>query len=219
MGEAYKRHKWMTLLVTIMAWTVTGAQQPNFIHLQTENNLPFHVQWKGGTYSSSTSGYLLIPQVQAGDNLLVIGFPGGGGGQEYAFNCVITDKPLGLSLRQGLDNNWSMFDMVSFTLTPGTIVSKEQLMEIMGIKPPPVIEKLRGVRKIFDKATPGGVDQVYVVFNGAKADTVALFIPALEMPAPSAAIPFSLPPAGSKRTETMPAILVGQPGRQNLSSK
>lgn len=36
------------------------------------------------------------------------------------------------------------------------------------------------IRKIFDKGSSSGVDQVYVIMTGNRADTIALFIPVLE---------------------------------------
>jgi hypothetical protein len=40
------------------------------------------------------------------------------------------------------------------------------------------------IQKIFDKSSTGGIDQVYIVVNGTKTDTVAIFIPVLEKPTP-----------------------------------
>ena len=179
--------------------TASLAQPTNFIHIQSEGNEPYYVQMNGSVYNSSAIGYLVIPRVTAGDHTLVVGFPGNAS-SEYAFSCPMADRPRGFSLKQSIDNSWSLFDMVNFTVTRGTMASKEQLIATSstpvepGLHQPPVQNTspvdpvirnnkptvTSSIRKIFDKGTSGGVDQVYIVLNGAKADTVALFIPILE---------------------------------------
>lgn len=182
----------------VFIWTSSLAQQTNFIHIQSEGNEPYYVQMNGSVYSSSATGYLVIPQVMVGDHTLVVGFPRNAF-PEYAFPCSIADKPRGFSLKQSIDNRWSLFDMVNFTVTRGTMASKEQLLAASSNPEEPVLNQpvqnkpfvdpvisnnkrtvTSSIRKIFDKGTSGGIDQVYIVLNGLKADTVALFIPVLE---------------------------------------
>lgn len=201
MLTANKFYKFLQLLMAVFAFTVVGAQQVNSVHIQSENFHPYYVQWKGSSYSSSSTGYLVIPQVPAGDHTLVIGFeryevPG------YALSFAITDKSRAFTLRQGIDNSLSLFDMVSFDLTRGSIATREQLEEATVKAPDPATPKsaelpaagasepgkelpgVTRVKKIFDKSSAGGIDQVYVVLNGNKMDTIALFIPVLQEPEP-----------------------------------
>jgi hypothetical protein len=200
MLTAIKVYRVVQLLMAVFAFTGVGAQQANSVHIQSENNQPYYVQWKGSSYSSSSTGYLVIPQVPPGGHNLVVGFeryevPG------YALSFTITDKSRAFTLRQGIDNSLSLFDMVSFDLTRGTIATKEQLDEASAKAEPPAPKPAEAstggatepgkdqppvlrVKKIFDKASAEGIDQVYIVFNGTKMDTVALFIPVLEGPEP-----------------------------------
>ena len=189
-----------------------NAQLSSFIHIQSENNIAYHVQWKGNTYSSSATGYLVIPQVPPGDHTLVFGFRDSSL-PEYSFSVSIADKPRGFSLKQSVNNTWSLFDMVSFAVTKGSVQSrqKENKPELVmnapdepGKKPEPVNDtaakalpvptanpekpvvnkapqsKEALIQKIFDKAGTAGIDQVYVIVTKGKADTVAVFIPALK---------------------------------------
>lgn len=199
-----KKHfcKHLFLCMAALICTILHAQQTNFIHIQSEANQPYAVQLNGITYSSSATGYIVIPQVPAGEHILIVGFPRNLF-PEYSFICTIADKPRGFTLKQGLDNNWSLFDMVNFTIIKGTL-SKELTQalpqsadpvitkptENITVKPvdiQPVVKKEQAtmtvpvskIKKIFDKASSGGIDQVYVVINRGKADTVALFIPVL----------------------------------------
>ena len=108
-------HKFVCwLLVLIISSSIGGkvtGQEVNFIHLQTENNQSFQVSWNGNNFSSSSSGYLVIPQVTAGTHQLLLTFPADLT-TEIAFSIVSVDKPRGFSLRQGIDNSWTMFDMI-----------------------------------------------------------------------------------------------------------
>ena len=205
---------------------ITRAQQTSFVYMQTENNLPYKVFWNGNTYPSSITGYLVIPQVPPGIHPMVVAFSAGIS-PDYTFTIPVADKPRGFSLRQSVDNNWSLFDMIDFSLIKGTLASKttkpepevkvtvEPIAKVIPenkpeIKEPakpaehietPILKKevpvpvkqrlisTAGIMKIFEKAGSAGIDQVYIIVNGVKSDTVALFIPDLkeELPKPQTA--------------------------------
>ncbi len=222
------------------------AQQSSFIHIQSENNQPFLVRLSGNTYSSSSTGYLVIPQVPAGEQNLVIGFPENQF-PDYRFQCLMTDKPLGFSLKQSVDNSWSLFDMVNFTVLKGTLYEKETAKEPMvtitekpvepvlteakavekpivreepkkPVTPPqakenkPVVAGESTIRKIFDRNSSGGIDQVYVVINAGIADTVALFIPELVLPVNKQSAYQPLSP----KVQPSFTMLYGEAGRKRL---
>ena len=211
MPTANHYYKFLLLLTAVFICTVSTAQQNNFIHIQSATNQPFTVQFDGNAYSSSGTGYIVIPQVPVGEHTLVIGFPRNLY-PEYSFHCTVADKPRGFSLKQAVDNSWSLFDMVNFTVIRGTVASKEPLVQEPVTKPvemviqkptenipaksleEPVVKRDKSaatvsrIKKIFDKASVSGIDQVYIVINRGKADTVALFIPVLETPKPGASI-------------------------------
>lgn len=262
---------YMRLVTVILAGILgTGnvfAQPSTFIHIQSENNKAFTVQWKGNSFVSSSTGYLLLPQVPAGDQLLAVSFPGNNQ-PGYQFAIAVSDKPRGFSLKQALDNSWSFFDMIDFTVIKGSPLAstaktepkEEKLIPIPAepekIQSVPVETPVKGqplpaekkdpvvvdpggkkkltpaneaapsvttsvetpvkaqllpaekketpvvvdpggkkrlpvekevwynsVQKIFDRTGTSGIDQVYIVVNNGKADTVALFIPELPVPA------------------------------------
>ena len=212
-------NRFKTLLSFLMLFFLLDdsltAQSTSFIHIQSENNNAFSVKWKDKTYTSSSTGYLVIPQIPSGEQVLVFGF------QDtslpaYTFSVIMDDKPRGFTLKQSINNTWSLFDMVSFALIKGNEKPKEKeekpvlvigkpaepekkpVIEIRdtGSKAistaPPVINTEKPVvrkpiqsaeppiEKIFDKANTAGIDQVYVVISKGKADTIAVFIPALK---------------------------------------
>ena len=210
-----KYHNFLLILfISLSLNTLVSAQQVSFIHLQTENNQSFQVRWNGNNFSSSSNGYLVIPQVTAGTHQLFLTFPAYST-TEIAFTIVTADKPKGFSLREGIDNSWAMFDMIDFSVLKGTAATKlvqtETVSKVPDSNPsvmpemktvemmiPAVIEtpaikitqslpgkpmvgSKREVQKIFDKTGSAGIDQVYIINVGGKADTVALFIPNLKI--------------------------------------
>ena len=196
--------------------SLAGAQPSGFIYIQSEINLPYQVQCNGNNYSSSPGGYLLVQQVPAGEQTLVITFS-----PEisvaYSFTIAVTEKPRGFSLRQAINNSWSLFDMIDFTTQKGTVVAKIVKPEPIQSEPVLIVEKkpadsattkptetalvkkedsltkkepvgkaVTGLQKILDKSGPSGIDQVYIIINGGKADTVAIFIQVLTEDEPKA---------------------------------
>lgn len=204
----------ITLFICITFGVFLGiaakAQPAGFIYLQSENNTGFQLFWNGNSYPSSSTGYLVVPQMPAGEQVVEIGFPGTIW-HNYSFTIPLSDKPRGFSLRQTVQNQWVLFDMVTFGQIAGKEVLPappkkpvyEELVSPLAEKltvltpvqksPEPVpakketvpMAKVRipvttAIRKIFDKGSSSGVDQVYVIMTGNRADTIALFIPVLE---------------------------------------
>jgi hypothetical protein len=200
------------IVLCLFALDVSAQVAPSgSIHFQTENNQAFDVKWNGRSFSSSSTGYLVLPQVTAGSQSLVIIF--GGEEVEYTFTLAMQNEPKGYSLRQAIDNSWSLFDMVELTMTKGgftgpiakTVIPEKmptpipapavadkpvEKIPVKFIETPevktalPVVPKqklpaLTEILKIFDKSGNTGIDQVYVLTNGTRSDTIALFIPAL----------------------------------------
>lgn len=203
MSIAKHNYKYLVLLMATLFLTTSKAQQTNFIHIQSENNQPFVVQLNGNNYSSSLTGYIVVPQVPPGEHTLVIAFPRNQF-PEYSFQCTVANKPRGFSLKQAVDNSWSLFDMVNFNIIKGALASKEPVQQQVTQPAEPIVQKpvynnpvqtteekriikkdpspqaVSRVLKIFDKASASGIDQVYIIINRGKADTVALFIPVLK---------------------------------------
>lgn len=109
------------VLLVFSSWAAT-AQPATFVYIQTENNLPYHVSWNGQEYRSTETGYLVIPQVQAGTHKMLVNFDTDHG-KETSFSVVTADKPKGFSLRLSTDNQWSLFDLISFTVIRGTEIT------------------------------------------------------------------------------------------------
>lgn len=180
---------WFCAIMLLLLCQTAAVAQQAFIHIQTEGVQSFSASIDGKEFQSNRTGYLIIPEIPAGKFDLVINFPPGTW-PACSFPVVIGDQPRAFSLKQAIDNSWTLFDMISFNVTAGVDPPKIP----QAVMPPRVqvdaepaaalpAESQR-IRKIFDKASAGGIDQVYIVTNGSRLDTVALFIPALETPEP-----------------------------------
>lgn len=102
----------MFLVFVIMALQVK-AQGKHFIYIQSENKQPFYVQVNNQTYSSTASGYIIIPQLTKGKYYFITGFAKNAY-PEQKFSIDIADKDAGYSLKQFDDKKWGLFDIVYF---------------------------------------------------------------------------------------------------------
>ena len=85
------------------------SQQYHFVYLQTDNKQPFYVRIQEKLYSSSSTGYLVIPKLRSGSHLLTVGFPK----NEWPSQSIplqITDKDLGYSLKNFESKGWALFN-------------------------------------------------------------------------------------------------------------
>ncbi|MES2330504.1 MAG: hypothetical protein V4539_12950 [Bacteroidota bacterium] len=204
-----------------------NAQQVSFIHIQAEYDQPYEASWNGKNYASSSKGYLVIPQVPAGTHTLNIRIPGEPV-TDHTFTVRVDDKPRGFTLRQEIDNSWSLFDMIDFSLVKGVLVEPAPIVKT--VVPDPIFIPVKadkpgespasktaepkkepvttnkekpairpdGILKIFDKSSSSGIDQVYVIISGTRSDTIALFIPVL--------------PENPPKTATNPSAYINESG-------
>jgi hypothetical protein len=96
-----------------MLATVANAQKKHFIYIQAEDKQPFYVMLNNKNYSSTMSGYLVIPKLKNGRYFFTAGFPKDLY-PEQKFTCVVEDKDLGYSFKRFGDKGWGLFDYISF---------------------------------------------------------------------------------------------------------
>lgn len=95
------------LLVTSLQ---SMAQQPHFIYIQSDDKEPFYVVFKEKVYSSSETGYLIIPKLISGDYKFTLGFPLNKF-PEQQFNYTLNNTDAGYSLKQFGDKGWGLVDL------------------------------------------------------------------------------------------------------------
>ena len=86
------------------------AQQNHFIYIQTENKQPFYVKLDNKVFSSSVTGYVVVPKLKSGNYIFTIGFlksewP------DQVFRCIVADKDLGYLLKNFGDKGWGFFNL------------------------------------------------------------------------------------------------------------
>jgi hypothetical protein len=193
------------LITGVLFFSTVYGQTSRYLFIQTENNQPFYLRLMGASLSSNATGYLLIPKLTDGEYELSIGFAQSD--KEQKFTIKIEGKDLGFSLKQELDNTWSLFNLVDFSLIKGLSVAVQlkeekkeaevempsepikQVSKEQESKPAPIKEVVQSpkptkvlpeIKKIYDKTTEEGIDMVFIVSGSPKNDTVILYVPALK---------------------------------------
>lgn len=86
------------------------AQQHHFLYIQSEQKDPFYVVLKEKVYSSSETGYLIIPKLTNGEYNFTLGFPLNKF-PEQAFNYNANNQDAGYLLKKFGDKGWGLVDM------------------------------------------------------------------------------------------------------------
>lgn len=110
----FKSKAFLCLFVLFFISTVVKAQKKHFIYFQSENKEPFFVMINNKNYSSSLSGYLIIPRLKNGKYFFIAGFPKDKY-PEQKFSYVVNDKDAGFVLKQYGKSGWGLFNVVDFS--------------------------------------------------------------------------------------------------------
>jgi hypothetical protein len=218
------------LFLGLMGLWCTGAafsQTEHFVHLQSENGQSYAVSWNGIAYTAAANGYLVIPKVPPGNQKFVISFPGRNY-PDMSFSFLMGNQSQAFSLQLAIDNTWRLFDLVHLSALQGVVSTDtpkltEKETEVKSNTPqatPAVVKnfvlmanpKDSGIQKIFEKATTGGIDMVYVVDNNGVTDTIAVFIPVTQQNQP---VPMAMDNVIDRiRSRLSPYFLQDQPRRR-----
>ncbi len=95
------------------------AQEKHFVFIQSDNSQPFYVSVNGKLYSSTISGYVIIPKLTDGSYNLTIGFAQNAY-PEQTFQCTIDKKDLGYNLKNFNEKGWGLFNLQTLDVTMTT---------------------------------------------------------------------------------------------------
>lgn len=141
--------KTLCLITGVLFFSTVYGQSAHYLFIQTENNQPFYLRLMGANLSSNATGYLLIPKLSNGEYELNIGFAQSD--KEQKFTIKVEGKDLGFSLKQELDNNWSLFNLVDFSLIKGLAVAVQSMevkkAVVVEIPDEPIKEPIKQVGK------------------------------------------------------------------------
>ena len=109
--------------ILLISFLSSHAQQNHFIYIQTENKQPFYVKLSNQFYSSSNSGYIVLPKLKNGQYTLNIGFPKSEW-PEQEMVCTIDNKDVGFLLKNFGDKGWGLFNMQTLDIVMSGIKPK-----------------------------------------------------------------------------------------------
>ena len=120
-------------MMVAFAWS-GKAQQVHFVYLQTDNGQPFYVKINNKLTSSSSEGYIILPDLKDGDYQLVVGFPKKKFPEEN-FNLSINKKNEGFLLKKFDEKGWQLFNLQTLALIEGTNEKAIAEVETKGVDP------------------------------------------------------------------------------------
>ena len=94
------------------------AQQNHFIYIQSQDKQPFYVKFDKRVFSSSASGYLIIPKLLDGAYKFTVGFPKNEWA-EQSFICLVDKKDAGYLLKNFGEKGWGFFNLQTLDVIMG----------------------------------------------------------------------------------------------------
>lgn len=91
------------------------AQQYHFVYIQTDNKQPFYIRANNIIYSSSPSGYVVVPKLIGAYQQFTVGFPK----NEWPMQTMsidLGDKDQGYLLKNFSGKGWSLFNLQTMEL-------------------------------------------------------------------------------------------------------
>lgn len=94
------------LILTVLA---ASAQRTYFLYFQTDNQQPFFLKMGEKLYSSTASGYLILPKLKDTTHFFSIGFPGREAQENFYY--TMNHKDHGFLLKHFPEKGWGLFDL------------------------------------------------------------------------------------------------------------
>jgi hypothetical protein len=101
--------KLLVLIFFFWGYTSVSAQKVYFVYLESDNGLPFYVRTTDKVYSSSSAGYLILPNLADSNYTLFVGFPSTRS-KETKFTVAMQGTDHGFSIKQ-MDGSLNLFDL------------------------------------------------------------------------------------------------------------
>lgn len=104
------------LILFFAVLSVTGkAQKVFFVYIQAETEQPFFIKMNDNVYSSSASGYLILPKLSNESYQLTVGFPMNKW-PDQSFNISINNRDHGYLLKNFSEKGWGLFDLQTLSV-------------------------------------------------------------------------------------------------------
>ena len=125
--------KYFTIVFfTLFLFLLPGlkAQQNHFIYIQTENHQTFYVKLEKKTFTSSASGYLILPKLKDGSYQLSIGFQKTGV-VEQNMVCTIDKTDIGFILKNFGAKGWGLFNLQTLDIIMDNTASNSNTVSVV----------------------------------------------------------------------------------------
>src|SRR3954453_1744866 len=109
----------ITIFLLFFCLNFLSAQEKHFVFIQSESKQPFYVSLNGKLYSSSATGYVIIPKLADGNYTFTVGFAQNAF-PEQTFTAAIENKDLGFELKNMGDKGWALFNLQSLDMSMAT---------------------------------------------------------------------------------------------------
>lgn len=110
-----------TLSLIILLLTGAWAQRGNFVYIQAEDQKPFYVKIDKKYLSSSATGYMIIPRLNAGQYNLILGSQKNNWAEQQ-FNVIINNDDRGFLLKSAGNTNMLLLDLKNEQLLKSSLV-------------------------------------------------------------------------------------------------
>lgn len=108
--QSFIMRKLLSFLIALFIGSQVYSQRVYFVYLQAENRQPFYVKKENIVYSSSSTGYLILPKLIDSTYNIVVGFPGQQWPEQY-FSIKINKADHGFILKNFEAKGWGLFDL------------------------------------------------------------------------------------------------------------
>lgn len=113
------QYKKLAFLFATMLFAFSAmAQQDHFVYLQTDNGKPFYIRMNKKILSSSSEGYIIIPNVTDGVYQIKVGFPKKDYPEE-SFTVSVANNNEGYLIKHFDDKGLQLFNMGTLALISG----------------------------------------------------------------------------------------------------
>lgn len=121
-----------TLLLSLLIFLIPGtviSQHYHFVYIQGENQQVFYIKKSGELISSSATGFVIVPKLQAGTHQFTIGFPKNQW-PEFEFQVEIKSSDRGFTLKNFEDKGWGLFDLQTLEVIMGKKIDPPKVQAV-----------------------------------------------------------------------------------------
>jgi hypothetical protein len=118
----------LSFLIFLIPGTVI-SQHYHFVYIQGENQQAFYMKKSGELISSSATGFVILPKLQAGTHQFTIGFPKNQW-PEYEFQVEIKSSDRGFTLKNFDNKGWGLFDLQTLEVVMGKKIDPPKVQAV-----------------------------------------------------------------------------------------